>query len=174
MASLSSAACTHPHRDEARVTASGSTAPPSAGDEQTANVTIDSSAAPPAQRPPGPLTRAEVEALLARGLGTFLARIEVSPVLDGNRFVGFRLDRAEDLAEWNASGADIRLGDVILRVNGIRIERPEQALWAFERLRIAPAIEIDLVRNGTPRTIRSPIVDAVMQHAPVAAVTVRE
>src|SRR5262249_7488472 len=78
-------------------------------------------------RPPGPLTRAEVEALVARGLGSFLARVEVSPVLTGGRFVGFRLDAARDLAAWRASGADVCVGDVVLRVNGIQIERPEQA-----------------------------------------------
>lgn len=115
-------------------------------------------------RPPGPLTRPEVEALVARGLGVLLSRVDVSPVLDaGHHFVGFRLDRAEDLADWNAAGADVHLGDVIVRVNGIRIEHPEQALWAFERLRIARSIDVDLVRNGTPVTIRSPIVDLATQ-----------
>jgi general secretion pathway protein C len=111
-------------------------------------------------RPPGPLNRAEVDALLASGLGSFLARIRVTPVLSrGGRFVGFRLDNARDLDAWRASGVDIRVGDVIVRVNGIRVERPEQALWAFERLRIASAIEIDLLRDGTTTTVRSPIVD---------------
>jgi len=111
-------------------------------------------------RPPGPLTRPEVEALVARGLGMLLARVDVSAMLDaGHHFVRFRLDRADDLADWNAAGADVHLGDVIVRVNGIHIEHPEQALWAFERLRIARSIDVDLVRNGTPVTIRSPIVD---------------
>jgi type II secretory pathway component PulC len=117
-------------------------------------------ASAPAARAPGPLTRAEVEALVAQGLGTFLARVEVSPVFARGRFVGFRLDSAEDLEAWRAAGADVQVGDVILRVNGIRIERPEQALWAFERLRIAHAIEVDLLRDGAPRTVRSPILDS--------------
>jgi type II secretory pathway component PulC len=73
--------------------------------------------------------------------------------------VGFRLEAARDLAAWNASGADIRLGDVIVRVNGIRIVQPQEALWAFERLRIAPAIEVEVVRNGATVQIRSPILD---------------
>jgi type II secretory pathway component PulC len=176
LASLSSiavAACGGARREESRVSANESS-PAASGDEHVVASANEASAAPAIARPPGPLTRAEIEALLSRGLGTFLARIDVSPVLDGSRFVGFRLDRADDLAEWNASGADIHLGDVILRVNGIRIERPEQALWAFERLRIAPAIEVELVRNGSPRTIRSPIVDAAARHASVGAATPRE
>jgi S1-C subfamily serine protease len=110
-------------------------------------------------RPPGPLTRAEVEPLLAAGLGPLLARVHVTPVLARGRFVGFRLDDALDLPAWRAAGADIRRGDVIVRVNGVRIERPEQALWAFERLRIATAIELDLLRDGAPTTVRSPILE---------------
>ena len=124
------------------------------------------SSAPVATRPPGPMTRAEIEALVARGLGVFLARVDVSPVLDSaHHFVGFRLERADDLAEWNAGGADVQLGDVIVRVNGIRIEHPEQALWAFERLRIAHAIDVDLIRNGTALTVHSPIIEPVAQSA---------
>ncbi|MEI8259353.1 MAG: hypothetical protein WCJ30_27110 [Deltaproteobacteria bacterium] len=122
-------------------------------------------AASSSPRPSGPLTREEAERLVARGLGPFLARIEVSPVLAAGRFVGFRLDRATDLADWQAAGADIRLGDVIVRVNGVRIERPEQGLWAFEQLRIVRAIDVELVRQGSPLRLHSPIVERVAARA---------
>lgn len=105
------------------------------------------------------LTRADVERLLADGLGSFLSRVDVSPVVVRGRFVGFRLDGARDLETWRAAGVDLRVGDVIVRVNGIRVERPEQALWAFERLRIVSAVEVQLLREGTLLTLRSPIVD---------------
>ena len=114
---------------------------------------------PAPSRPPGPLTRGEIEALVRGGLGVLLGRVEVTPVMAAGRFVGFRLDAAQDLDAWHAAGADIRLGDVIVRVNGVRVERPEQAQWAFERLRIAQAIEVDLLREGAPTHIRAPIVD---------------
>ena len=111
------------------------------------------------------MTRSEAQAFVAAGLGPFLARVQVTPVLDRGHFVGFRLDGAEDLDAWHSAGADIRVGDVIQHINGLRIERPEQALWAFERLRIAPAIEVEVLRNGAPMTIRSPILDSVAQNA---------
>jgi hypothetical protein len=114
-------------------------------------------------RTPGPLSRAEVEGLVSRGLAAFLATIRVSPVISNDRFVGFRLDAAQDLSSWRASGADVRLGDVIVRVNGIRIERPEQALWAFEGLRAASSIEVEVLREGSLVTIRSPILGGVSQ-----------
>ncbi len=78
----------------------------------------------------------------------FLSRVSVTPVLNGSRFVGFRLESAEDLALWNAGGADLRVGDVIQRVNGQSVERPELALRAFQTMLIASAIEVQGLRSG--------------------------
>ncbi len=113
----------------------------------------------PRVRVPGVLTRADIEEFVAHGLGSFLARIDVSPVLDHGRFMGFRLDRADDLESWRAGGADIRVGDVVRRINGISIERPEQAMWAFARLRVSDAVEVVLRRGADEITVRQPIVD---------------
>jgi type II secretory pathway component PulC len=106
------------------------------------------------------LTRALVEQTVSRGLGVFLSRISLTPVVDRQRFVGFRLDAAEDLEQWRAAGADLRLGDVIQRINGQPIERPEQALWTFDQLRIARGIEIVGMRGSAPFRVYSPIVDS--------------
>lgn len=106
------------------------------------------------------LTRSLVEETVAQGLGAFLSRVSVAPVLDGRRFVGFRLEAAEDLEAWRAAGADLRVGDVIQRINGQPIERPEQAMWAFEQLRIARAVEVVGVRGSAPFRVYSPILDA--------------
>lgn len=98
---------------------------------------------------PARLTRGVVSQTVSAGLGIFLSRVAVTPVLNGSRFVGFRLDGAEDLATWNAGGADIRVGDIIQRINGQPVERPEQALRAFQTLLIAPGIEVQGLRSGT-------------------------
>lgn len=115
-----------------------------------------------AQASAGPtvLTRALIEQTVAQGLGAFLSRVELTPVVNGQRFMGFRLEAAEDLAAWRASGADLRVGDVVQRINGQVIERPEQALWAFEQLRIARGIEVVGVRGSAPFRVYSPIVDS--------------
>jgi len=105
------------------------------------------------------LTRAMIEQTVSQGLGAFLSRVSVSPVLDGRRFVGFRLDAAEDLDAWRAAGADLRIGDVIQRINGQSIERPEQAMLAFNQLRIAQGIEVVGLRGSVPFRVYSPIVD---------------
>jgi hypothetical protein len=106
------------------------------------------------------LTRALVEQTVSQGLGVFLSRVSVSPVLRGARFVGFRLEAAEDLEAWRAAGADLRVGDVIQRINGQVIERPEQAMWAFDQLRIARGLEVVGLRGEASFRVYSPIVDA--------------
>lgn len=106
------------------------------------------------------LTRSLVEQTVSRGLGVFLSRVSLTPVVDRQRFVGFRLEAAEDLEQWRAAGADLRLGDVIQRINGQPIERPEQALWTFDQLRIARGIEIVGMRGSAPFRVYSPIVDS--------------
>lgn len=141
---------------------SESQAPPqSASIEQPAQssgssaTTAQASSATPTQ-----LTRALIEQTVSEGLGAFLSRVEVTPVVNGRRFVGFRLESAEDLASWRAAGADLRVGDVVQQINGQTIERPEQALWAFEQLRIARGIEVVGVRGSAPFRVYSPIVDS--------------
>jgi type II secretory pathway component PulC len=106
------------------------------------------------------LTRALVEETVAQGLGVFLSRVTVAPVVEGRRFIGFRLEAAEDLEAWNAAGADLRVGDVIQRINGQPIERPEQAMWAFDQLRIAQGVEVVGIRGAAPFRVYSAISDA--------------
>lgn len=103
------------------------------------------------------LTRALVRQTVQLGIGTFLAGVELSPVLRGGRFVGFRIDRARGLARWNASGLAVRRGDVVTRVNGSPIERPEQAQAVFTRLVDADAIVLDVIRDGGAVTLRIPV-----------------
>jgi type II secretory pathway component PulC len=88
-------------------------------------------------------------------------------VLAGRQFVGFRLAGARHLAEWRAAGLDLREGDVVVRVNGVRIVRPEHAMTAFERMRTLRELVLEVLRDGAPLSLRHPILDA----APVAART---
>jgi len=67
-------------------------------------------------------------------------------VLSGGRFVGFRLERAEALPHWRAAGLDLRPGDVVTAVNDHAIERPDEALEAFQSLRAAPQLRLAVLR----------------------------
>ena len=112
----------------------------------------------PAEQPAGPLTRSLLRRTVSEGIGAFLAGVDLSPWLDRGRFVGFRIDRAQSLRRWNASGVDLRAGDVVTRVNGSPIERPEQAQAAFQAIADVSEIVVDVLRAGAPLTVRIAVV----------------
>ena len=120
----------------------------------------------PVEAPAGPLTRALLRRTVSEGIGAFLAGVDLSPMLVRGRFAGFRIDRARGLRRWNAAGLDLRAGDVVTRVNGAAIERPEQAQAAFQALAEAPEIVVEVLREGAPVTVHIPVLsDAVVTAA---------
>jgi type II secretory pathway component PulC len=54
---------------------------------------------------------------------------------------------------------DLRGGDVVQKVNGKSIEKPEQAFDVAESLRTAPAIVVEFLREGKPQRITITITD---------------
>ena len=105
------------------------------------------------------IARSDLLAVLDAGLGRFLGRVGTEPAREGESFVGFRvvsLDAALRVADVNAG---LREGDVIVRVNGQPIERPEQALAVWEGLRVASTLAIEYLRAGERREVRFAIVD---------------
>src|SRR6185369_11292616 len=79
---------------------------------------------------PGRVWRRDVIAVLSRGLGDFLTRLEVELLLVGGKFRGWRVIKLRPGDPlWN--GVDLAPGDVVITVNSRPIERPEQALAVF-------------------------------------------
>lgn len=110
-----------------------------------------------AQRPRGPrqLERAEVERALEAGLGSFLQHVFVEPSLQGGKFQGFRIVELRPPAAWE--GVDLRVGDVVTRINGKPIERPEQAHAVFLGLKEADRLVVSYLRDGEPSELVIPI-----------------
>lgn len=106
--------------------------------------------------PKGTVSRAAVREAIKGGLGVFLQNVTVEdwPAMKEGKFHGFRLKTIR--ADW---GVDLKPGDVIMRVNGMPIERPEQADAAMRSLENAKSIRVDLERDGAPRVLEIPIVD---------------
>jgi type II secretory pathway component PulC len=109
-------------------------------------------------RPEGTIARADLDAVLAGGLGRFLQGVETEPFREGGRFVGFRVLSfyPDDPA---LSSVDLSSGDVVVRVNGQSIERPEHAIRVWDSLRVASELVVDVLRDGEPRELRFAIVD---------------
>ena len=111
---------------------------------------------PPLPRSEGTIARAALDEVLEGGLGRFLQRVETQPHLEEGRFVGFRVT---ELRTELFSEVDLRPGDTLLSVNGMRIERPEEALHAWNSLRVASELTIELLRAGERRQLRYAIAD---------------
>jgi len=107
---------------------------------------------------PNELSRLGVATVVDAGFGHFLQTVDVEPVLERGAFVGFRIVRfrAED---GRYDGIALAPGDVVTRVNGSPIERPEQALAVFNGLRVVSELRVEYTRDRERREIRYAIVD---------------
>jgi type II secretory pathway component PulC len=116
-------------------------------------------APPPAPaRPPGTISRAELERVLSESPGAFLARIDSQPTFEGTRFSGWRINSFFP-GDARFSGVDLRAGDVVTRVNGQPVEQPEQFIQVWEGARFRRDLTVDLVRDGRPRHLAWTISD---------------
>lgn len=107
--------------------------------------------------PSSSLRRSEVRATVKDGMGALLQRVIVDtdrPVFRSGKFLGFRI--AAVPREW---GIELKPGDVVVRVNGFSVERPESAYEALQSLEVASELRVDYERNGEPRSLRYSIVD---------------
>lgn len=105
------------------------------------------------------LRRSAVRGVVKGGLGMFLQKVVLDdePVLKDGHFHGFRIVALRDAPFWR--GIDIRPGDVIVRVNGLAIEHPEEALEVFHSLESAAELRVFYERDGEPRELKYAIVD---------------
>lgn len=92
------------------------------------------------------IDRATLLAILDHGLGYFLRSFSLQPALDGGEFLGFRIAaiHAEDMP---SIARYIKVDDVIVSINGMPIERPEQAARVWRNLRVASALVLHVLRD---------------------------
>ncbi|MBX3227975.1 MAG: hypothetical protein KIT84_27880 [Labilithrix sp.] len=100
--------------------------------------------------------RADVKWTLDNGPGYFLQNVvlEEWPVMRDGKFHGFKIQSINDT--WII---DLKAGDVVTRVNGMVVEKPDDAISCLRALEKAPALKVDYERNGMPRVLELPIVD---------------
>lgn len=133
------------------------------------NAPVAAPAPPPAPKAPAPappkdtLDRKDVIAAIDAGFGRFLGLVEVEPALEKGAFVGWSIVALRPPEFWE--GVDLKPGDVVTAVNGLRIERDTEAFAAFQALRDADGVNVSYRRGGEARALRYRIVDA----EPVAA-----
>ncbi|MFO8071195.1 MAG: hypothetical protein R6V85_04895 [Polyangia bacterium] len=101
------------------------------------------------------IRRAELDEVLDSGPAALLARVRTEPSFRNGRFAGFRIIGFPGGAPERL---DLRKGDVVVRVNGRSIERPEHYFDVFEALRKAKTLRFELLRDGQPLELIYPIV----------------
>lgn len=93
--------------------------------------------------------RAMVENARAN-MGTLLQSARMIPQLENGQTVGFRLVGMQRGSLLEQLG--LKLGDVIMEINRIKLDSPEKALQIFQQVREANNISIGLVRDSQPQT----------------------
>jgi len=79
--------------------------------------------------------------------GAFMRKVRIMPSSGGARIAGLRSSSL-------LSQLGFKNGDVIKSVNGSDLTEPDKALEAYAKLRTAKTFEVQLMRGGTPHTIR--------------------
>jgi len=104
-------------------------------------------AARPESLPAGHLARADVDAALQKGPPWVLRRVPIEEVIRDGKFFGWRIVAMP--AEW--SGIDLKPGDVVTRVNGMTLEKPDDLFTAWTSLVIASDLKVAYERDGASR-----------------------
>ncbi len=87
--------------------------------------------------------------VLAQGPQRFIAGLEVVGAFEGKKFIGFRI--VQILPESPLyQNRFIKAGDVILKINGQSVERPDQFMKIWEKLQKTNEIEV-LWKRGEER-----------------------
>lgn len=104
----------------------------------------------------GAVTRPDLLDVLGRSAGDFLRLVEIEAEVRDGTFEGWRI---ATLPEGTPAWIDVQRGDVVTSVNGMPLERPEDAQAIWETLQVASEVRIDLTRAGERRSVRIPIED---------------
>jgi type II secretory pathway component PulC len=100
----------------------------------------------------GSIPRALLRAELDRGVGRFLQHVRVQAAVSRGHFVGWKL------VSLFAKRPDVHVqvlqaGDILLRVNGASLERPEDFKAVWDSLAEAKEIVLDIERDGQPSSL---------------------
>ena len=133
----------------------GDEAPPEAAEETTN--TSDPSAAPDdgvandgSTDEGATVTRAELDSFLDKGAPYVLTVVTFEPVRREGKFQGFQIvDVTRGAREFMTP--QMRVGDIVTHVNGLRILKPDDLNQAWRSLNKADSIRIDFLRQSDPK-----------------------
>ncbi len=101
---------------------------------------------------PGHLARGDVERVLRQGPPWLLRRVVPEEVIREGKFVGWRLLSLPE--DWKV---DLKNGDIVTKVNGLSIERPDDLWSAWMQMQSAVELRVSIERDGKPHDLVMPI-----------------
>ena len=110
----------------------------------------------PAKPAPNTLWREDVDPVLEAGPGSFLQKVQVQPVVDAGKFLGWEVMSLQPPHFWQ--DVDLAPGDVVLSINGMPVERPEHAMAVFQSLAKASELRVAYLRGAQERELAFKIV----------------
>jgi len=99
---------------------------------------------------PGVLKRSALVRLIDAGLPRWLQGVEGDRALAHHKFQGW-LIKSLHAGDPCYEDVDLQPGDIVQKVNGQSIEKPEQAFDIAQSLRTAPELSVEYLRAGKPR-----------------------
>jgi type II secretory pathway component PulC len=101
------------------------------------------------------ISRAAYELVLKDGMQHVMRWYFVEPHYHKDQFVGFAV---KQVLKEELQDGPLRIGDVLLTINGGAIERPEHAMAVWRGLWPRKTLELKLLRKGKPTSYVIPIV----------------
>lgn len=109
----------------------------------------------PGQVEAGTIPRRALQRVLEQGPGRLLARVRMEPARrEGGEFIGWRLVEVFPDDRTLQAATVLRAGDLLVRVNGHSIARPEQLMSVWESLGSSAEIVFHIVRGDQPSEVR--------------------
>lgn len=98
------------------------------------------------------IQRRELMTYFRRGAQEFIQTVQVRPAFRRGRFLGWRI------LGYQGPGP-VHRGDIVMRVNGQGLERPEEFMTAWNGLPSRATLIIEMLRGAKPLVLRYQIVD---------------
>ena len=83
-------------------------------------------------------------------LNSLLQTARMIPQVKGGKIIGFKLVELDKGSLLEKIG--LRVGDLVVEINQVKLNSPEKALQIFQQVREANNISLGLIRNGKPET----------------------
>ena len=106
----------------------------------------------------GQVSKDRLESLLKAGPHALIRSFLVEPAYEQKRFLGFKIVQRTSHPVIDID-AMVKVGDIVVAANGIRLETPAQFMSAWRKLREQKIFAIELLRNKEKLSYRWTLVD---------------